>query len=113
MAELTLQQIFGANATQDSTTITLSKADFADMTAQAVNAGDSVAVALLNRFANVYTQAARNTNSDQSVIVAMAPNPQVTGNFGATPQVTFLTYSYTAQVFTPFTVTPPDPDDVA
>jgi len=113
MAELTLQNIFGAGATQDSTSITLLKANFPDMTASASNAGDSVVVALLNRFVLVLTQVARNTNPDQSVIVAMAPNPQITGNFGVPPGATFMTYSYTSQVFTPFTVTPPDPDDVA
>jgi len=42
----------------------------------------------------------------------MAPNPQVTGNFGVPPGNTFMTYSFTAQVFTPHTVAPPDPDSV-
>ena len=112
MAELTLQEIFGADAIQDSTTVTLFKSDFPDMTALTSNAGESILVALLNKLVIVLTATARNANPDQSVVVAMAPNPQVTGNFGVPPGNTFMTYSFTAQVFTPHTVAPPDPDSV-
>ncbi len=49
MAEPTLQQVFGANVTQDANTITISKADLASvgLTASANNRGEQLFTAIL------------------------------------------------------------------
>ncbi|MEH2371950.1 hypothetical protein [Nostoc sp.] len=42
MAIATLQQVFGANATQDATTVTIHKADLTGLTPSATNTADSI-----------------------------------------------------------------------
>lgn len=47
MPEPTLTQVFGANATQTATTLTLSKADFPGLNPTATNTAESLVVAIL------------------------------------------------------------------
>ena len=69
MAEPTLQQIFGANATQDATTITISKADLFGLTASASNTGESILVSINLTARNYLTEANYVSNIDQSIYI--------------------------------------------
>lgn len=69
MAEPTLQEIFGAGATQDATTITILKANL-PMTAAAVNRGEQIFAAICKKAATVLTTTAFSTNGDQSINIA-------------------------------------------
>jgi hypothetical protein len=66
MAEPTLQDIFGAGATQDATTIHILKADL-PMTAAAVNAGERVFAAIAKKASTVLTTTTFATNADQNI----------------------------------------------
>lgn len=72
MAEKTLQDYFGANATQTATTITIYKSDLAneDLTPLAENTGDQIAVAVVRMMKNGATETGFNANIDQSTIVS-------------------------------------------
>lgn len=80
MAEPTLTAVFGANATQDATTLTISKADLVSvgLTASANNTAESLLLAIILKFKAVLTDAARDTNLDQSVAVVEGFSPSVT-----------------------------------
>ena len=69
MAELTLQEIFGAGATQTATTITISKADLA-LTATANNRGEQVFAAVCKKAQPALSEATFATNPDQSITIA-------------------------------------------
>jgi hypothetical protein len=69
MAEPTLQDIFGAGATQTATTITISKSDL-PMTALAVNTGERVFAAMVKKAAGTLTTTNFGTNPDQSINIA-------------------------------------------
>ena len=71
MAEPTLQQLFGANAAQTATTLTISKADLSSvgLTASANNTAESLFVALLLMAKNQLTIANQDLNPEQSVTV--------------------------------------------
>jgi hypothetical protein len=68
MAEPTLQDIFGANATQTATDIIIKKADL-PMTAAAVNRGEQVLAAIVKNASPVLTATNFNTNPDQSITI--------------------------------------------
>lgn len=69
MAEPTLTAIFGANAVQTLETLTLTKADFADvnLTANANNTGEALLTAIILKAEKVLTATAQDTNPDQSI----------------------------------------------
>jgi hypothetical protein len=69
LAEPTLQEIFGAGATQDATTITILKADL-PMTALAVNRGEQIIAAMLKKASTGLGATTFGTNIDQSVSIA-------------------------------------------
>ena len=72
MAEPTLSQVFGAGATQTTTTLSIAKADLAalGLTASADNKAESLFVALLLQVKTALTPATLETNLDQSISVA-------------------------------------------
>lgn len=72
MAEPTLAQVFGANATQSSTTITISKTDLASvgLTASSSNTAESLLTAILLQAQSYLTQTNYDANTDQSVLIA-------------------------------------------
>lgn len=74
MPEPTIQQIFGANAAQTATTLSIDKADLVavGLTASATNTAESLFVALLLMAKNSLTTTAQESNPDQSVTVAEA-----------------------------------------
>lgn len=71
MAEPTLQQVFGAGATQTATTITILKTDLATvgLTANATNSAESLFVALLLLAAVHLNTTNLDSNIDQSVSI--------------------------------------------
>ncbi|MBD2435829.1 hypothetical protein [Nostoc sp. FACHB-110] len=70
MAEPTLQEIFGSNATQDINTITIRKSDLTGLTASASNTGESLLVAILLKAKVNLTQTNFDSNIDQSIYIA-------------------------------------------
>lgn len=71
MAEPTLQQVFGTNATQTSTTITISKTDLAavSLTASSSNTAESLLTAILLQAQSYLTQTNYDANIDQSIVL--------------------------------------------
>lgn len=69
MAEPTLQDIFGAGATQDATTIHILKADL-PITPLAINRGEQILAGMLKKAATALTSTTFGTNTDQSISIA-------------------------------------------
>jgi len=69
MAEPTLQEIFGAGAIQDATTITILKADL-PMTAAAINRAEQTFAAICKKASLFLTPTAFGINGDQSINIA-------------------------------------------
>lgn len=80
MAEPLLTAVFGANATQDATALTISKSDLVStgLTPSATNTAESLLLAIVLKFKAVLTDTARDTNVDQSVAVTDGFSPSVT-----------------------------------
>lgn len=114
MAELSLTQVFGAGATQTSTTITISKADLTGLTPNASNRADSLAVGIIARLVEVYTPAARAADEDIS-IVALPQVPQIATTRevvnGLLVETSFLNKPVLVNLYNPFAVSPASPDD--
>ncbi|BAY15710.1 hypothetical protein NIES21_15290 [Anabaenopsis circularis NIES-21] len=92
MSEPTLAQVFGANATQNSSGITISKTDLAafGLTASGTNTAESLAVALILQMANYLNETNQATNSDIQVTIAKSDfESLVTRNDANYRQVTF------------------------
>jgi hypothetical protein len=68
MTQPTLQEIFGAGATQTATTITILKADL-PMTAAAVNGGEQVLAAFVKKAATPLSTDNYSTNPDQNISI--------------------------------------------
>jgi hypothetical protein len=77
MAEPTLIQVFGANAVQDATTLTITKADLASagLTASANNTAESLIIAMLLKSKTYLSEENRDLNIDQSVTIADGLTP--------------------------------------
>ena len=80
MAEPTLQQIFGANATQTSATITITKADLPGLTPAADNRAEQLFVAVLLQAKSFLTSANQDTNPEQSITIEDSFQTLVTRN---------------------------------
>lgn len=78
MAEPTLQSVFGTNATQNTTTLTISKADLTGLTATSSNTAESLLVAILLKAKESLSEANRDINVDQSIAVDVATTPSYT-----------------------------------
>ncbi len=70
MAEPTLQQVFGASASQSGTTLTITKADLTGLTASSVNTAEGLLAAILIKAQAYLTQANFDANIDQSIVIA-------------------------------------------
>lgn len=70
MPEPTLQQVFGTNATQTSTTITITKADLTGLTPSGTNTAESLLAALLLKAKTTLNQTDFGTNTDQSIYIS-------------------------------------------
>jgi hypothetical protein len=69
MAEPTLVQVFGTGATQDATTITISKADLTGLTASTTNTAESLLTALILKAKTYLNQTNFDANIDQSIVI--------------------------------------------
>lgn len=71
MAELTLAQIFGANATQDATTLTIHKADLVGtgLTPSSTNTAESLLAGVVVFGQTTLTSANQLLNTDQSITI--------------------------------------------
>jgi hypothetical protein len=70
MAEPTLQQLFGANASQTATTLTITKADLIRLTPSASNTAEQLLAGILVTAQSYLTEANFNANIDQSITIA-------------------------------------------
>lgn len=66
MALLTLQQVFGSNATQNATTVTFLKSELQGLTPQTVNTADSIFAGITN---NVWQQFEGNLTDQNGIVV--------------------------------------------
>lgn len=84
MAEPTLEQVFGAGATQDATTLTIAKSALASvgLTAQASNTGESLLAAILKVAANTLTAQNQQLNADQNCAIQSANSSVYQSPFG-------------------------------
>lgn len=80
MAEPTLAAVFGANATQTSTDLVIKKSDLTGvgLTPSANNTAESLLLALNLKAQEALTEAARETNIDQSVALTDGFSPSIT-----------------------------------
>ncbi|MDJ0800176.1 MAG: hypothetical protein QNJ51_25780 [Calothrix sp. MO_167.B12] len=69
MAEPTLTEIFGAGATQDATTVTITKASLFGLTPTASNTAESLLAAINLTARQNLTQDAFNADTDRSIYV--------------------------------------------
>lgn len=75
MAEPTLTEVFGTNALQDASVITLDKADLTGLTASVDNTAESLLVAIVLKAISALSQTNFDTNLDQSVLISLGlPN---------------------------------------
>lgn len=70
MAEPTLSEVFGAGATQTSTTITILKADLLGLTASANNKAEGLLVGIILKAQAALTQTAFDADIDRSIYIA-------------------------------------------
>lgn len=109
MAEPTLQEVFGANATQTSTELIISKTDLAAMglTASSSNTAESLIVAIILQASSYLNDTSQDTNSDI----------QVTLNQGTTPSIisrnslNYRQVTFDVNLQTPDLSTTIDPDN--
>ena len=69
MAEPSLQEIFGANATQTATEVIIRKGDLLGLTASANNTGESLFVGILITAKGYLTESNFDENIDQNVYI--------------------------------------------
>ena len=69
MAEPSLVQIFGDNAIQSASTITISKADLPGLTPSANNSAESLIVGIILKAMQHLTQSNFDSNFDQSITI--------------------------------------------
>jgi hypothetical protein len=109
MAEPTLQQIFGANATQNATDIIIKKADL-PMTAAATNRGEQVLAAIVKNATSALTAANFNTNPDQSITIGTGFDQLAYRTVG-NDQITLSQSQLTIGFAKPYTTAGITPDD--
>jgi hypothetical protein len=108
MAEPTLSQVFGSGATQNSTTITITKADLAGLTASASNTAESLVIALALKWKSYLNQTNFDANIDQSLVVSDGFSSLTTRGTENTPYRTDQIILNLSKIDTGSTI---DPDD--
>lgn len=108
MAELTLQNIFGATATQDIDNVVIAKADLSaiGLIANASNIAEHIFVSLLLKAGVVLTDAARDLNPDVSVVISEPAESLITQN-----TTRYRVTSYTIELYKPEPATTINPMD--
>lgn len=69
MAEPTLQQVFGANATQTATTLTITKADLTGLTAKLDNTAESLLAAINLKAKGYLNEVNQESNPDIQITI--------------------------------------------
>ncbi len=77
MAEPTLQQVFGANATQTLNELVIAKSDLTGLTASATNTAESLIVAILLKAKEYLNDTNQATNGDIQITVEQSAFPQI------------------------------------
>jgi hypothetical protein len=108
MAEPTLQQIFGANATQTATTITITKADLPRLTPSSTNTPESLLTGILLKAQDGLPQSTFDTDIDQSIYIALGYPGFV---FRGTDNDSYRVDQLTVNLAKPDTAATIDPDD--
>jgi hypothetical protein len=108
MSEPTLQQVLGANATQDANTITIYKSDLTGLTPQAENTAESIVVGMLLKILQTLSQDNFDANIDQSIYLSLGfPN----FTFRGTNQDSYRVDVININLAKPDTAGTIDPDD--
>lgn len=108
MAEPTLQEIFGENATQDSSTLTISKSDLqtTGLSAATDNTAESLIVAIVLKAAQNLSDTKQETNQDIQVTINKGFDSLVTRN-----NLSYRQYQYTIEMQKLDTATAPVASD--
>lgn len=107
MAEFTLQQVFGAGATQTATTLTITKADLPGLTALVGNTAESLLVGMVIIWLTNLTETARITDEVNRQIAVTDAGTDITAGIAND----FMRRSYAISLYSLFTVPTLDPDD--
>ncbi|MFH7243556.1 MAG: hypothetical protein ACHWZW_11970 [Spirulina sp.] len=107
MAEYTLSEVFGANATQTATDLVIKKADFPGLTADAANTGESLLVALLLHWLTTLTETARIADEANRQIAVTSAGVDIYQG----PTRDYLRHSVAVILYNPWTIPTIDPDD--
>ncbi|WP_427159412.1 hypothetical protein ACQFX9_25835 [Aliinostoc sp. HNIBRCY26] len=113
MAELSLTDIFGANAVQDATTLTITKADLVDvgLTTGTTIAAEKLLVAIIKKAAIKCNPDDRETNADQSVSIEASTVPTFATRVINNVTSPYIRDTFTVELDKAYTSTGIDPDD--
>jgi len=84
MPEPTINDVFGAGATQTATTLTILKADLLTLTPVAANRGEQLLMGIILRAQANLTPAARNLDFDRSIAIEPAFDQVTSRTVGST-----------------------------
>jgi hypothetical protein len=107
MAEFTLQQVFGAGATQTATLLTINKADLPGLTALASNTAESLLVGLIVIWLANLTETARISDEANRQIAVSDAGTDISAGLNAD----FLRRSYAISLYDLFVIPTLDPDN--
>lgn len=122
MAQPTLVQVFGANATQTSTTLTISKSDLeaVGLTVSSTNEAEKLLAAIIKLAATNLSTDYRDGNTDasitanpnQNIAISLSDLPSfVTRDDGTGTFTPFIRDTYSIQLDKAYSATTIDPDD--
>lgn len=109
--EPTLTQVFGAGATQDATTITITKANLVGLTASANNTAEALLTGILKTAAVNLTDANRDLNIDQSVVIDLSQTPSFTTRINGNTTETYIRNTISVELDKAYGTVEIDPDD--
>lgn len=111
MAEPTLQSVFGSGATQNSTTLTILKADLSGLTASSNNTAESLLAGILRKASGDLNDVNRDANIDQSVSIDLTQAPNfATRTYNGVSGV-YVRNTITVELDKSYPSTEIDPDD--
>ncbi|MBD2360044.1 hypothetical protein H6G36_02320 [Anabaena minutissima FACHB-250] len=113
MPEPTLTAVFGANAVQDISTLTISKTDLVavGLTAAANNSAEALLTAIVKLASGTLSEENRDSNIDQSVAVVQSTIPSFTSRINGTTTETYIRDTFSVELDKAYTATAIDPDD--
>lgn len=109
MAEPTLQDVFGSNAAQSASDLTISKTDLATigLTPSASNSGESLLVAVILYAAIRLTETARSADQVNRNVTVFFGGQDISGS----PPNVFRRDAFSLLLYRATTIAPVDPDD--